>query len=89
MDQSGRIHNVQIPIVWPWFVGGVLSPLLSNLFSRWVPNYISAALVFFTLFSAAAVVVTRRQSPRPPLPRLLAGSAAGAAITGALRYWFS
>ena len=88
MNRSGRIDQAQEPIFWPWFVGGLLTPPVSSVLSRWAADYIAGALAFFVLFSAAAVIVTRRQSPRPRSARLLAGSAAGAAIAGTLHYMF-
>lgn len=86
----GTVRPVQepVPIMWPWFVAGVIFAPISSQFSRWAPEYIAGALAFFLLFSLASVLVARRQSPRISLLRLLAASAGGALIGAAIRYMF-
>jgi hypothetical protein len=75
--------------VWPWFVAGALSPFGARLLSGVVTPWMAAALSFFVLFSAAALVTRRKAGTLAhPLGRGLLAGAVGGVVVGALTYAF-
>lgn len=68
--------------VWPWFVGGALSPIVGQLLTGPLPRYAAAGLAFFVFFAAANFLVIRTTPSirRPLLRSVLAGAAGGAIV---------
>ena len=77
------------PVYWPWFVGGLLGPIVANLLSRWTTRPLAAGLAFFATFAVASSIVSNRNDPRGVrIGRIAIASGAGALITAGLTYLF-
>ena len=90
MTENHRPNESRLTTYWPFFVGGLVGPLLSRVLSAWVPLYVAAAASFFAAFSASIWVFDRSSRPGPArVGRNLAASALGGTVVGLLTYLFS
>ena len=89
MDEKQPATTPHAGPFWPWFVGGLLSPVAARLLTGPIPAYLAAGLSFFVFFAAASYLVSKNFGMhKRRLARNLLASAGGGVIAAALTYAF-
>ena len=75
------------PVYWPWFIGGLLGPIIADLLTKWITRPLAAGMAFLVLFAVASSIVARRSDPRGVrIGRIVLASGVGALIVGGFTY---
>ena len=81
--------RVRGDVIWPWCVSGFLLPFSETQLSRWMTPAIAVGIAFVLLFTAAGLVVARREGRLGACgARVVGGAGLGAVIAGGFRYLF-
>ncbi len=89
MTQRARKSNDSFWRWWPFFVGGLLGPLLADVLDRWLPLYLAVGSAMFVAW-LIALWLFNRISPSSDwsILRWVGASLGAGAISGALAFLF-
>jgi hypothetical protein len=88
MQKNHSAEALDVSVVWPWFAGGALTPVLADALSGPLASFLAAGLSFFLCFAVASSLVSRNAGEGGRFARNLLASAAGGVIVSTLTYAF-